>query len=178
VPCAWRWATSSLEPLRIVIRSFAAHRGSGTRLVVKLHPWDPGLRDWRKIVADLARQHGVSEYVDYLDGGDLDALLRCARGMVTVNSTAGLRALQLACPVKVLGEAIYDVEGLGFQGTLDDFWTRAAAPDPANVRAFVGALAVTIQLRGVFFSEPGLSAAVQQAVERLHAGKVGLRMAD
>jgi capsular polysaccharide export protein len=167
-----------LEPLRIVIGSFAAHCARGTRLVIKLHPWDPGSRDWRKIVADLAREHGVSEYVDYLDGGDLNALLRRARGMVTVNSTSGLRALQLGCPVKVLGEAIYDVEGLSFQGTLDDFWTQAAAPDPANVRAFVGALAVTIQLRGVFFSEPGLSAADQQAVERLHAGKVGPRMAD
>ena len=167
-----------LEPLRQVTGSFAAHRAPGTRLVVKLHPWDPGLRNWRSIVDRLAREHGVSEHVDYLGGGDLDALLRGARGMVTVNSTSGLRALQLGCPVKALGQAIYDIEGLSFQGPLDEFWTRAEAPDPANVQAFAGALAATIQLRGVFFSEPGLSAAVDKAVERLHAGMVGLRMAD
>ena len=167
-----------LEPLRVVIGSFAVHRANGTRLVVKLHPWDPGLRNWGQIVARMAREHGISEHVDHLDGGDLDALLRGARGMVTVNSTAGLRALQLGCPVKVLGEAIFDIKGLSFQGSLDDFWAHAASPVPTDVGAFIGALAATIQLRGVYFSEPGLSAAVQQAVERLHAGKVGLVRAD
>jgi capsular polysaccharide export protein len=163
-----------LEPLRAVILSFAAHSAPGTRLVVKAHPWDPGLRRWRSRTGTLAAQFGVGDRVDYLDGGDLDELLRAAQGMVTVNSSAGLRALQLGCPVKALGEAIYDLPGLCFQGGMEDFWSQAAPPDSANVAALVGALAASIQIRGVYFSEPGLSAAVAQAVERLHAGTVGI----
>lgn len=164
---------TQLQPLRTVVQSFAAHSAPGSRLVVKVHPWDPGLRAWRTIVSALAQEFGVAQRVEYLNGGDLDELVRMAQGMVTVNSTSGLRALQLACPVKTLGQAIYDLPGLTFQGGLDDFWQAAQAPEPANVTAFVTALAAMVQIRGVFFSEPGLSAAVQQTVQRLHHDMVG-----
>jgi capsular polysaccharide export protein len=163
-----------LEPLRAVIQSFAAHSTPDLRLVVKAHPWDPGLRHWRSIVARLAVEFGVGERVDYLDGGDLDGLLRSAQGLVTVNSSAGVRALQLGCPVKTLGQAIYDIPGMSFQGALDEFWRQATPPDPLVVATFLEALAASIQIRGVYFREPGLGAAVEQAVERLHAGRVGV----
>ena len=81
--------------------------------------------------------------------------------------------MQLGSPVKVLGEAIYDVSGLTFQGSLDKFWTGASKPDAALVRAFVGAMAGTVQIRGVFFDEPGLGAAVRAAVGRLYTGTAG-----
>ncbi|HLQ12684.1 MAG TPA: capsular biosynthesis protein [Steroidobacteraceae bacterium] len=164
---------SLLEPLQAVIRSFAAHSTPGMRLVVKAHPWDPGLRRWPAIVRRLAAASGVGERVDYLDGGDLDEMLRAAEGMVTVNSSAGLQALKLGCPVKTLGQAIYDIPGLSYQESLDEFWRHATPPDPEAVAAFIDALAGSIQIRGVFFREPGLSAAVEQAVERLHTGTVG-----
>ena len=164
---------SLLEPLRVVIQSFAAHSVPGTRLVVKAHPWDPGLRRWRAITGRVAAEFGVGDRVDYLDGGDLDGLLRSAQGLVTVNSSVGVRALQLGCPVKTLGQAIYDIPGLCFLGVLQDFWRQAAPPDSANVAAFVDALAASIQIRGVYSREPGLSAAVAQAVERLATGTVG-----
>src|SRR5258706_1292220 len=162
-----------LEPPRSVIQSFAAHSTPDLRLVVKAHPWDPGLRRWRSIVARLAVDSGVGERVDFLNGGGIDELLRAAAGLVTVNSSAGLRALQLGCPVKVLGQAIYDMPGLSQPGRLDDFWRGPVAPDPANIDVFVAAIAATVQIRGVFFHEPGLSAAVEQAVERLCNGTVG-----
>jgi capsular polysaccharide export protein len=62
---------------------------------------------------------------------------------------------------------------LTYQGDLDHFWTEAAQPDPVNVEAFINVMAATIQIRGVFFNEPGLSAAVRSATERLVAGTVG-----
>jgi capsular polysaccharide export protein len=159
------------DAMRIVIQSFARHAEADVRLVMKVHPWDPGLKDWRRLIAGWARDAGVADRVDYLEGGSLDLLIRRALGMVTINSTSGIRALQLGCPVKVLGQAMYDVPGLTHQGGLDTFWTEARQPDPALAEAFINAVAATLQIRGVFFNEPGLTAAVDTAVARLVSGQ-------
>ncbi len=163
-------------PIRMVIGSFAMHAGADNRLAIKVHPFDPGLRNWRRIIARLAKAHGVADRIDYFDCNDLDEMIRGAAGMVTVNSTSGIRALQLGCPVKLLGQAMYDVPGLVFQGALDHFWSEAAPPDPALAGDFINAIAATIQIRGTFFSEPGLSAAVDAAAERLVSGRVGMTL--
>lgn len=163
------------EAIRLVIESFSRHSEEDTRLVIKVHPWDPVLHDWGKRIQRQAREFGVENRVDYLDGGSLDELLPDCLGMVTVNSTSGIRALQLGCPVKTLGQAVYDIRGLAYQGELDRFWREAGRPDPGQVDAFVDVLAATIQIRGVFFSEPGLSAAVEAAAQRLFTGTVGER---
>lgn len=157
-----------------VIQSFARNSAVDVRLVIKVHPWDPGLKNWQKLVARVALEHGVAGRVDFFDDGDLDAMILRSLGMVTINSTSGLRALQLGCRVKVLGQAIYDVPGLTFQGNLDHFWQDANLPDPQLSKALIQAMAATIQIRGVFFKEPGLTAAVNEAVDRLYGDTVGL----
>ena len=161
------------EAVRLVIKSFAAHTDAGTRLVVKVHPWDPGLTNWRKRVAQWANEFGVGDRVDYFDGGDLDEMTRRSAGMVTVNSTAGVRALQLGTPVMALGETVYDIPGLTYRGRLDSYWNDATPPNPALVDALINAMAAVIQIRGVFFAEPGMTAAVREAVTRLYNGTVG-----
>ena len=57
--------------------------------------------------------------------------------------------------------------------TLNAFWTQATTPDPELVQDLLRAIAGSIQIRGVFFREPGLGHAVQQAVARLLDGTVG-----
>ena len=168
---------SQKEALRMVIQSFAAHADAGTYLVVKVHPWDPGLTNWRRRVAHWAEEFGVGDRVDYFDGGDLDEMIRRSEGMITVNSTAGIRALQLGTPVMALGEAVYDIPGLTYGGELDRYWAEAAPAEPALVDALVNAIAATIQIRGVFFAEPGMSSAVGEAAERLYNGTVGMPIA-
>jgi capsular polysaccharide export protein len=168
---------SQKEAIRMVIKSFAAHADASTRLVVKVHPWDPGLTKWGRHILRWAREFGVGDRVDYFDGGDLDGMTRRSAGMITVNSTAGIRALQLGTPVMTLGEAVYNIPGLTYRGALDSYWTDAAPPDPALVDALVNAIAATIQIRGVFFAEPGMSTAVGEAVERLYSGTVGMPVA-
>ncbi len=157
-----------------VLQSFARHAPRESLLVLKEHPWDPALRDWEQVSARIARDLGLAGRVHYLRGGTLDTLMRGSSGVVTVNSTSGLRALQLGCRLEVLGQAVYDLPGLSFQGGLDAFWTQAAAPDPELVRDLLRALAGCIQIRGVFFREPGLGHAVEQAVRRLLDGTVGV----
>lgn len=155
------------EVIRQVVESFARHALPGSRLVIKVHPWDAGLVNWRKVIGQIAVGLNVAERVEYLGGGCLDTLARMASGMVTVNSTAGLHALQAGCPVKVLGQAVYDLPGLCFQGSLDHFWSSPGAPDQELLDAFIRLMVATIQIRGVFFREPGISAAVKDAVQRL-----------
>ncbi|MDR3569721.1 MAG: capsular biosynthesis protein [Syntrophobacteraceae bacterium] len=165
--------TGMEQPIAQVIRSFARHCDPATHLLIKSHPFDPGLRNWEKLIGRIAGECGVSKRIVYIEGGNLDHITARAAGMVTVNSTSGLKALQLGKPVKTLGQAIYDLDGLTFQKSLDSFWQSGSPPDPANVEAFLKMVAATIQIRGVFFCEPGLSQAVALAADRLYYGTVG-----
>ena len=156
------------EAIDKVLTSFAAHAPGDSRLLVKVHPLDPGMRSWGGLVRSIARRLGIEQRVAYIDGGNLDRIITTAVGMVTINSTSGLRAIYLGCPVITLGDAIFDIGGLTFQQGLDRFWTECALPDRALRTAFVNLLAATIQLRGVYYNEPGLQAAVMAAAHRLH----------
>ena len=76
-----------------IIQSFARHAPSGTMLVVKEHPLDDGLVNWRSLVERLAADAGLADQVVYLEMGDLDRLIAATLGVVTVNSTTGTLAL-------------------------------------------------------------------------------------
>lgn len=166
---------SVLEAIWLVMCSFSRHSRTKDLLVFKVHPWDPGLVRWKHEISLMAQELGLTQRIIYLDGGNLDDLILHSAGMVTVNSTSGLQAIRLGCPVTVLGQAIYDVPGLTWQNGLDSFWQQAQAPDAGLVRDYLAAMTATIQIRGVYFDEPGLSAAVEASAERLHEGTVGMR---
>jgi capsular polysaccharide export protein len=152
-----------------VLGSFARQAPGAARLVVKLHPLDCGLVDWAGMTGHIAAEAGIAERVTVIDGGDMGLLLGRARGVVTVNSTAGTLALAQRLPVIALGKAVYDLPGLTFQGELDEFWAAAEAPDAELFDAFRRVLAARCLIPGAFFSEPGLATAVMAAVTRLEA---------
>lgn len=166
--------TSLEQAIWLVLESFALYAQSDSRLVVKVHPLDPGLKNWQRLIFERGVKLGIADRIVYFDGGDLDAMLRTSAGVVTVNSTVGIRALQFGCKVKALGDAIYDVAGLTFQDGLDAFWQQAKPPAPELVKAFINAVCNTLQIRGVFYSESGLSAATAEAAERLFNKTVGV----
>lgn len=153
-----------------VVGSFARAAPSGTRLVVKGHPLDNGLVRWGAVVRQAARAAGLpADRALYLGEAPFGPLLGPARGVVTVNSTAGLQALAAGKPVVTLGHALYDLPGLTWQGRLDAFWTDAGAPDAALVDAFRRVLVARSLIRGGFFSEAGIRAGVESAIRRLEA---------
>ncbi len=155
-----------------VIGSFAKHAPGDALLIVKIHPLDPFLVDWRRHCQQLANKLGVKGRVLFIDGGLLKSLLEHTRGVVTINSTVGIWSLLAGRPLIALGRSIYNIEGLVHLGPLDEFWQRPAAPDKALRDAFIKVLAATIQLRGVYYHKTGLAAAVSETVVRLHTNQI------
>ncbi len=136
--------------LEEIVASFACHAAPDALLVVKVHPLDNGLAPWADMVDRLAEAQGCPNRVAFLDGGDLDAILAQAAGVVTVNSTVGLTALRAGLPVHVLGRAIYARPGLTHGGALSEFWRLRPAPDPVLVKAFTGFLREGFHVPGAF----------------------------
>lgn len=162
------------DAIRLILWSFAENAAPETHLVLKLHPLDNGLMDWRAYVDNIGASCGLSSRLHFIDGGDLDRLMAASEGMVTVNSTAALTALRAGKPVKALGAAIYDIEGLSDRGDLDRFWHEPRPPSPELRDAFFKLLATAIQVRGNFCSGEGARAAAVEIAERLLSRTVNL----
>jgi capsular polysaccharide export protein len=162
------------DAIRLILRSFAESAAPETHLVLKLHPLDSGIVDWRSYVDRVSASYGLSPRIHFIDGGNLDQLIAAAKGLVTVNSTAALSALQAGRPVKALGAAIYDIDGLSDGEELNQFWRDPKPPSPELRDAFFRLLAAAIQVRGNFCSGEGARAAAAHIAERLLSQTVNL----
>ncbi|APA88932.1 capsular biosynthesis protein [Paraburkholderia sprentiae WSM5005] len=152
-----------------VLTSFAHHAPADSWLVIKNHPLDTGLIDYRRHAEQLARELGIAERLRFIDAGHLPTLLDNARGAVVVNSTVGLSALHHRRPLMALGSAIYNMPGLTWQGSLDDFWSEADQPDMNLYQAFLDYVVHHTQINGDFYTKTGIAMAVRGAVQRLEA---------
>ncbi|WLR93288.1 capsule biosynthesis protein [Shinella zoogloeoides] len=164
---------SQQEAITLVLASFAAHAANDGQLLVKLHPLDNGLIDWRACVEKEAQRHGIGGRVHVIDGGNLDRLIDSATGLVTVNSTAVLGAFKRHKPVKTLGAAVFDTPGLSYPASLDAFWGNPYPAEKTLEDAFFRLIAAKYQVRGNFFSDAGTSAAAEAIAQRLVDEKEG-----
>jgi capsular polysaccharide export protein len=153
--------------MEFVMESFARHAPVSARLLIKNHPLDMGLADYPATVAGLARRYGLDGRVTYFETGDLVAMLRHARGTVTVNSTVGALALGLGCPTIALSDPVYNLPGLTFQGALEAFWTGPPAPDTELFRRFRNTVIHATQVNGGFYSGGGIELAVANSLRML-----------
>ena len=162
--------------LDFVIKSFAANAPADALLVIKEHPLDNALTNWRLMAEQMATATGVRDRMVYLEGGDLEMLIKRCRGVVLVNSTVGFLALSYGKAVIAMGEAIYDMPDLTFQGSLDAFWANGAPPDPVTFDAFRRVAVARTQVNGGFFSKSGLALAVEGTVRRLETSTQDIRV--
>lgn len=158
---------SFADVIDVVFASFAEHAPKETHLVLKSHPLDVGYENWPDVIARHAAAHGIGNRVHFLDGGGLGTLFAHARGVATLNSTAGLEALQAGVPVKTMVPAHFDIQGLTHSGPLDGFWSAPQAPEPKLVDHYVRALAATIQVRGSIHNTQGVPVAATNIAERI-----------
>lgn len=157
-----------------VVESFAAHAPANTHLVIKHHPLDRGYHDYRRYIARLSGKYALQGRIHYIHDQHLPTLLRHTLGVVVVNSTVGLSALHHHVPVKVCGRALYDMQGLTCQSSLDAFWKLAPQFRPSQ-RLFLhfrSYLQESTQLNGNFYKRlplPGSCAGLNwPAVEEEH----------
>ncbi|HEU5075976.1 MAG TPA: hypothetical protein VFU02_17400, partial [Polyangiaceae bacterium] len=160
-----------------VVNSFAAHGDRDDIIVFKHHPLDRAYSDYADTIATAASAAGVADRVRYVHDLHLPSLLRAAKGTVVLNSTTGFSSLHHGTPVKVLGEAVYDVAGLTHQGPLAEFWSHPEAPGAKAYRQFRDGLIAASQLNGCFYSTDVARRVVHSLLHGAHqsAGRQALR---
>lgn len=163
--------------LQQVMQSFADHAPADALLVLTEHPLDYGPVDQQQRVAVLAAACGIGDRVVFLRGGSPLALIRAARGMVTVNSTIGITALAEGIPLVALGTAIYKLAGLTHALGLASFWQQPQPPEPVLFDAFRRVVAARTQINGGFYSAEGIARAVAGALLRLQHAAAELQCA-
>lgn len=144
---------TGMEPfIRDLIVSFARNAPADLRLVFKHHPRDRGYHHYGRLIARAAAAAGVAARVLYFHDAPLAPILThpSCRGLITVNSSVGLQALFHAVPLKVLGQAFFNLEGLADQQPLDGFWRDPQPSDRDLFRRFYRHLIDTTQVNGNF----------------------------
>lgn len=147
------WSAETL--ITQALHSFARFAPAGARLIIKQHPLDTGHRNYARLIAETAVPLGISDRVVYLRFANLQLLLQNASGLVTVNSTAGINALSLGCPVITMGDSLYAREGLAVDGVkmadLDRFWQKPRPVDRPLFTRFKASLIARTQINGDFY---------------------------
>jgi capsular polysaccharide export protein len=161
---------------RYVLQSFAHHAPPNALIAIKNHPLDAGLVNHARAIRDAARELGLAERVRYYEDGDLWTLFKHSAGVVTVNSTAGLVALELGRPTLTLSDPIYNLPGLTHRGTFDAFWIDAVPPDAKLFCRFRRAVMHATQVNGGFYCRNGIPLAVENSVPFLEAERSPLEM--
>ena len=85
----------------------------------------------------------------------------------SINSTAGLAAIDIEIPTITLGTAIYAMPGLTHQGGLASFWTAPQKPDRQLYEAFRKVVMDRTQIAGAYATREGIEMIVPEAIRRL-----------
>lgn len=157
------------------IRSFARGADAKHHLVFKIHPMDRGHKSYRPFVKQLALISKCEERVHVLDDGSIGLLIRHSLGLVTVNSTSGLLALNHGKPLLALGDTFYGADGLATlpktdalsASAIDDFWQNPVAPQKERVLQFVRHMYRQSLINGSFYLRNYVEGTAERVVERI-----------
>lgn len=147
------------ESIDQVMHSFSKHAEPNHLLVIKHHPMDRGHNNYRSLIKQLAVKYGLGSRVIYCHDQHLPTLLDHSLGVVTINSTTALSAFYHKAPVKVLGDAFYDISGLCNQNSLDDFWKTPGEVDSELFAKFRNYLTRHGQINASFYNKWSFSIA-------------------
>ena len=156
------------------LQSFARSAGPDDHLVFKVHPLDRGHTHTLKRVSRGAARLGLSRRVTVLQSGALAPLVRASRGLLTINSTSGVVAIEAGVPTLVLGDTFYRVPGLAVSADdpheMDSFWTSPTRPDAALAHAFISRVRADSLLPGSFYDPTTWDLLCDHVVRRVWSG--------
>jgi capsular polysaccharide export protein len=165
---AFYWTNESLAAY--AIESFAKHAPKDYRLVFKVHPLDRGHKDYSNQLRNLAQLHGVADRVDLLDNGSLGLMIRHSAGLVTINSSSGISAINHGRPIALFGRAIYAHPALATlireKSDLHNFWVNAAGPTAELSTRYVAWLREKCLAIGDFYLDHEIPGTVDAVIER------------
>jgi capsular polysaccharide export protein len=135
-----------------VIRSFAKNAPNNTILLIKHHPMDFRIHNYKKLIRKLATELCVFERVKYIHEAYQPKCLANTLGCITINSTMGLSAVSQGVPTITLSKhAIYNINGLTNQCSLDDFWSKLEKPNLNLCSKFLDYVVYNTQMPGNFY---------------------------
>ena len=152
-----------------VVSSFSKHAPPEARLLFKAHPLDHGIERHDRTLDRVVEAYGLADRGFYTDVGHFPSMVRSSVGVISVNSTGGLTAIESRKPTAALGMAIYNIPGLTHQGGLDSFWTAPEAPDDSLFRAFRTVVIAKTQINGAYSTSHGVRLAAPEVARRLLA---------
>lgn len=135
-----------------VLESFSKEEVS-SRLILKHHPMDRGHVNYLDLIAKKTLELKLADRVDYIHDQHLPTLLKHCKGVVTINSTTALQAFYHRAPVKVMGDAFFNMEGLTHQDNLSSFWHEPIKPDAIFSDQFKAYLLDHGQINGSFYCQ-------------------------
>lgn len=157
------------EVIEYVLESFARHALAGSKIVIKNHPLDMGLMNFERLIRACERRFDICGRVEYLEEGNLVALVKKALGVVTVNSTVGMIALEHGTPTHTLSDPIYNLPGLTCQLPLNEFWRNGRSPNQDAFVHFRRCVMHATQINGGFYCSTGMALAVENGTRILSA---------
>ena len=97
-------------------------------------------------------------------------------GVVVLNSTMGISALRQGKPVYCVGTSIYAMPGLAVNSAempLDTFWNNPRNPKDTALADFERVLKNHALINGNFYTQEGISTAIDGILQRLGDAWVG-----
>jgi capsular polysaccharide export protein len=161
--------SSIANMLATVLKSFAKYANDDSLLVIKNHPFDTGLINYKHIIQKLCYEYNIKfDRVLYIENGHTPTLIKYAKGVVLVNSTVGMSALFHERPTIALGEAIYNLPNLTYQKSLDKFWLNLYKPDIRLYRKLELFLMENNQINGNFYTNKGINMTIKGSLKILN----------
>lgn len=163
------------EAVAYVLASFARSAPGHVHLVIRNHPLDNGLIDYRRFIAGFSAAAGVEDRVHFVETGNARLMLDKSEGVVVLNSTIGLSALRRGRPVYCVGTSVYAMPGLAAspaRQALDAFWSAPGPPDLAVLDDFIEVLKRRALVNGAFYTDEGMETAIRGVLDRLEGAAV------
>ncbi|MCR4667423.1 MAG: capsular biosynthesis protein [Desulfovibrio sp.] len=151
--------TGVLDSLSVVITNFAANAPKNSYLLIKNHPLDNGLINYRRYIRSMGVAAGCASRLRFVEDVKNGPVLDMCQAVVLCNSTLGLSALSHGRAVYCLGSSIYAMEGLAVQSEempLAEFWCNPRPPSATVLHDFLTVLRHDALVPGNFYSPEGI----------------------
>lgn len=168
--------------IETVVPSFLKHSYTDDLLVIKLHPLDNSIFNYRTFIEKLSKSldycnlNATNKIIFIAHYNNNKQLLANSQGVVVVNSTMGISAIELNIPTITLGNSIYSNKGLAVNAfncgylnieKLNKFWKNPKTPNANYTKAFIHILYNKSLVLGNFYTDEGIEQTIKGVLDRL-----------